>query len=135
MTIANLEVLLRSMSPEYRRGEFVFVDGSALPPEVAVEASVREREGLSAIIARADADRLGLRYDFVGAWITLAVLSSLDSVGLTAAVSSELSKLGIPCNVVAGLHHDHLIVAADRADDALTALRRLTGRPSRPARR
>jgi uncharacterized protein len=130
VSIANLEVLIRSMRPEFRAGEFVFVDGAGLPDDVEVLATVRESEGLSALIARRDADRLGRSYDFVGAWITLTVYSSLESVGLTAAVAGELAAHGISCNVIAGLHHDHLLVSADRADDALTALRRLAGRPS-----
>jgi len=130
VSIANLEVLIRSMRPAFRAGEYVFVDATDLPPDVQVEATVREAEGPSAVISRRDADALGLRYDFVGAWITLTVHSSLESIGLTAAVSCELAKLGIGCNVIAGLHHDHLLVSAGRADDALTALRRLSGRPS-----
>lgn len=130
MAIANLEVLIRSMRPAFRAGEYVFVDATDLAAAVRVEAMVREAEGPSAVISRRDADELGLRYDFVGAWITLTVYSSLDSIGLTAAVSSELATLGISCNVIAGLRHDHLLVSADRADDALTALRRLAGRPS-----
>jgi uncharacterized protein len=130
VSIANLEVLIRSMRPEFRPGEFVFVDGDGLPGDVEVLASVKESEGLSALVSRRDADRLGRSYDFVGAWITLTVYSSLETVGLTAAVAGELAEHGIGCNVIAGLHHDHLLVSADRADDALTALRRLAGRPS-----
>lgn len=130
MAIANLEVLIRSMRPSFEAGEWVFVEASRLSPETPVEATVREPEGTSAVVARHDADRLGVPYDFVGAWITLTVHSSLSSVGLTAAVSTELANLGIACNVIAGLRHDHLLVAADRADDAITALRRLSGRPS-----
>ncbi len=128
--IANLEVLLRSMRPQFRTGEFVFVAAEGLPAEVLTQAAVRENEGMSAVIARADADRLGIHYDFVASWITLTVLSPLDSVGLTAAVATELAELGISCNVIAGLRHDHLLVPSDRADDALSALRRLAGRPS-----
>lgn len=128
--LANLEVLLRSMRPQFRAGEFVFVAADGLPPNVITEASVREAEGMSAVIARADADRLGIHYDFVASWITLTVLSPLDSVGLTAAVAMELAEHDISCNVVAGLRHDHLLVPYDRADDALSALRRLAGRPS-----
>lgn len=130
MAIANLEVLIRSMRPSFEAGEWVFVEASRLSPETPVEATVRESEGTSAVVARRDADRLGVPYDFVGAWITLTVHSSLSSIGLTAAVSTELANLGIACNVIAGLRHDHLLVAADRADDAITALRRLSGRPS-----
>ncbi|MFC3550786.1 hypothetical protein ACFOLC_07110 [Lysobacter cavernae] len=33
-----------------------------------------------------------------------------------------LAEQGIPCNVLTGLYHDHLLVAADRRDEALAAL-------------
>jgi hypothetical protein len=56
------------------------------------------------------------------AWLTLTVQSSLDAVGLTAAVSARLAAIGIPCNVLAGYHHDHLLVPIDRVDDAVRAL-------------
>lgn len=127
--ISNLDVLIRSMRPEIRHGEFVFARVDGLPADVRVESTVREAEGMSGVIARADADRLGLHYDYVAAWITLTVVSPLDGVGLTAAVAGELAELGISCNVIAGLNHDHLLVPIERADDALGALRRLAGRP------
>ena len=57
--------------------------------------------------------------------ITLGVFSALDGVGLTAAVSGALASLGIPCNVVAAYHHDHVFVPEARIDEALTALKRL----------
>lgn len=76
------------------------------------------------------ADRAGLAYDFVAAWITLRVHSALHAVGLTATVSTALAAGGISCNVVAGHHHDHLLVPVDRAHDALLILRELSGRAS-----
>ena len=54
--------------------------------------------------------------------------SALDAVGLTAAVAGALAEAGISCNVLAGAHHDHLLVPVDRADDALVALAQLRDR-------
>ena len=54
--------------------------------------------------------------------------SDLAAVGLTAAFSRALGDAGIACNVIAGVHHDHLIVPAERAGDALAALRALQAR-------
>ena len=53
--------------------------------------------------------------------------SALEAVGLTAEVARVLTDAGIPCNIVAALHHDHLFVPADRAAAALRALRDLSG--------
>ncbi|MGI4896304.1 MAG: ACT domain-containing protein [Janthinobacterium lividum] len=127
MAISDLEQILRSMAPTRRAGEYVFVTTASLPPEVLVEASVRETEGPSFVIARDDADRLAVSYDFVAAWITLTVHSALDAVGLTAAVSTALAAKGIPCNVIAGSRHDHLLVPVDAVDAVFLALQRLTG--------
>ncbi|MBK5110501.1 MAG: ACT domain-containing protein [Thermoleophilia bacterium] len=119
----ELSILLSEMRPEKRPGRFVFVE---LPeegiPGVEMPATVHEPEGVSAVLKEADADRHGLSYDFVAGWITLRVESSLSAVGLTAAVSSCLSEEGISCNVIAGLHHDHLLVPIERVDEAVRAL-------------
>jgi uncharacterized protein len=108
------------LDPVRRPGEFVFA-GSGEP----AEATVREDEGLTVVLRRERADELGLPYDYVAAWITLRVGSTLEQVGLTALFSRALADAGISCNVLAGLHHDHLLVPADRADEAIGVLRRL----------
>jgi ketosteroid isomerase-like protein len=114
----DLPKLLAGMRPQLQPGEYVFVTG-----EVAgAVATIREAEGPSAVVARADADAAGLDYDFVAAWIALTVHSALDAVGLTAELSARLADAGISCNVVAGARHDHLFVPAHRAEDALAAL-------------
>ena len=119
----DLAVLLASMDPVRRAGEYVFVAADGLDG-LEPEATVREAEGLSAVLRRERADALGLDYDYVAAWITLRVHSSLEAVGLTAAVSRALADAGLSCNVIAGLRHDHLLVPADRAEEALRALTR-----------
>lgn len=119
----NLGVLLAAMHPVQRGGEYVYAvwpDGKPLLP--GIEAAVREAEGLAVVLPRAVADREGLAYDFVGAWITLEVHSALEAVGLTAAVSTALADAGISCNMLAGFHHDHLLVPAPDAPRALEAL-------------
>jgi uncharacterized protein len=117
----DLGALLRGARPVLAHPEVVLVTastGSGLP----ALATVSEEEGLTVVLERAEADRLGLAYDWVGAWITLRVHSALDAVGLTAAVSAALADAGISCNILAGRHHDHLIVPADRSVDALAVL-------------
>ena len=46
-------------------------------------------------------------------------------MGLTAAVATALAAEAIPCNVLAGYHHDHLLVPVDRVDAAVACLARL----------
>jgi hypothetical protein len=123
----GLDKLLKEMNPELLAGRFVFVSlPRASDLEVETLATVREPEGLSAVVRQEDADRLGLTYGFVASWITLRVDSALEAVGLTAAVSTSLADAGISCNVIAGLHHDHLLVPADEAERALANLRQLS---------
>lgn len=128
----DLARLLATMAAERLPGSYVFatVPGplADVDADADVLASVRESEGLSVVVAREDADRLGLPYDFVAGWITLRVHSALDAVGLTAAVSVALTEAGISCNVVAGHHHDHVLVPLERTDEALEVLRRVSAR-------
>ncbi len=122
----DLRTLVATMKPFRRDGEFVYVlwpHGKALTGRI--EAAVREAEGLTVVMPRADADTLGVRYDFVAAWITLEVHSALEAVGLTAAVSAALTEAKISCNVLAGFHHDHLLVPVADADRALETLHEL----------
>ena len=121
----DLNALLRGMRPELLPGEWFF--GSVRPGSaVDAAATVREPEGLSVLVDRAEAERLGLDVSSAFRWITLRVHSSLEAVGLTAAVSRVLTEHGISCNVVAGAYHDHLLVPAARADDAMAALAQLS---------
>jgi hypothetical protein len=89
----------------------------------AAEAMVVEGELTTLVLPVEAARRAGLHVTVELAWLTLTVFSSLEAVGLTAAVSAALTEQGIACNVLAGYHHDHLLVPAARADDAIAALR------------
>ncbi|WP_043307213.1 ACT domain-containing protein [Pseudomonas sp. ML96] len=123
----NLGILLSSLSPRLNPGRFVFccVAQSSVVQMAAAIGSFREAEGTTLILAREEAERLGLAYDYVAAWITLEVHSSLAAVGLTAAFAKALAGEGISCNVIAGYHHDHLFVAEADAERALAALQQL----------
>jgi predicted N-acetyltransferase YhbS len=123
----NLQTLLAALHPELRDGEYVYVlwpHGRPLAP--GIEAAVREAEGLTVVLPRAEADSLGLHYDFVAAWITLQVHSELEAIGLTAAVGRALTDAHISCNVLAGFHHDHLLVPVADAARAIEALAELS---------
>ena len=93
-----LDAACERLDPVRRPGEFVFVEGGE-----PAEATVREDEGLTVVLRRERADELGLAYDYVAAWITLRVDSTLEQVGLTALFSRALADAGIGCNALAGL--------------------------------
>ncbi len=123
----NLSRLLASLSPRLNPGRFVFcsVPQPTVVQVAAALGSFREAEGTTLILAREEAERLGLAYDYLAAWITLEAHSSLAAVGLTAAFAKALAGEGISCNVIAGFHHDHLFVAEADAERALARLQRL----------
>ncbi len=119
----NLDVLIASMEPVVRDGRYVFVTvDTATAAMLPAEIVVRETEGVTVVVAQAEADARGLPYDFVAGWITLQVHSALDAVGLTAAFAAALAEHGISANVVAGYYHDHLLVPIDDVDLAVIAL-------------
>lgn len=126
--VGDLDALLARMQPELHPGRYAFVtwpDDVALDPAHLV-ASVRESEGLSAVVPEQVALELSLPIAFTAAWITLAVHSDLAAVGFTAAFSRVLADAGIGCNVLAGVHHDHLFVPVEQAQAAMDALRALS---------
>ncbi|WP_109781921.1 ACT domain-containing protein [Streptomyces sp. CG 926] len=130
MAERDLKRLLSGMRPELLDERYVFttVEGVEVPAGLRPAATVREPEGLTLVLRQEEADAAGLPYDYVAGWITLRVHSALDAVGLTAAFATELGAHGLSCNVIAGYHHDHLFVAADRAQEAVAVLEDLAAR-------
>ena len=125
--IRDLDRLLAGMRPSLQPGRYAFATlpaSHALDPQQVI-ASIREADGVSVVLAEADALALGVPIAFTAAWITLDVHSDLAAIGLTAAFSQALAQAGIGCNVVAGTCHDHLFVAATQAEDAMAVLRAL----------
>ena len=125
--IANLDQLLRSLEPILNGGTWVY---ASLPPGTDWKgleplASMQEDEGITVVVREEVALQQGLPILFCAAWITLTVQSDLQAVGLTAAVSQTLAVAGISCNILAGVHHDHLFVPVDEGPRALGILREL----------
>jgi hypothetical protein len=125
---SDLATLLASLTATARDERYVYVSVSHEDAEaIGAAAVIVEDEDTTLVLPQAEADHLGLSYDYVAAWITLEVYSALHAVGLTAAVSGALSDAGISCNVLAGFHHDHLLVPEDDLDEALRVLEGLAG--------
>ncbi len=128
----NINRLIASMNPQLHEGQYVFVSlkqaqVNEIPRSVPI-FEFKETEGITLILERQTADKLGFDYDFVVAWITLKIHSSLEAVGLTAAFSTELGNHGISCNVVAAYYHDHIFVGEKDADRAVKVLEDLSKR-------
>ena len=126
-----LEKLLQDIEPLLQEEVYVFCSlEESRMQELCTQCLClfREREGWSAILPRKVAEREGLPVGSGFCQITLQVYSSLDAVGLTAAIARELSAAGISANVVAALHHDHVFVPEHRAREALLILRGIGNR-------
>jgi uncharacterized protein len=126
----NLTKLIASMTPVLVEEEYVFCtlktyeykDVASLEPM----STFQEKEGLSIILTKEKADEFNISYSGIFKCITLNVHSSLDAVGLTAAVSTKLTEKSISANVVAAYYHDHIFIAAKDAEQALISLNELT---------
>ncbi len=127
--VTELDELLRSMEPQLLESEFVFctvpgplVDYVSLNPV----ATFLEAEGLTLVLEKDVAQNAGLQFEGSFCQITLTVHSSLEAVGLTAAVSAKLAAQGISANVIAAYYHDHIFVQSAKAQMALSALKALS---------
>ena len=118
--------MLEGLTVTVRPGRFTVVQADA-PVALGdgVEAVLAEAEATTVVATVEAAERHGWSGEFEAAWLTLDVHSALEAVGLTAAVATALTAEAIPCNVLAGYLHDHLLVPADRAEDAVACLTRL----------
>lgn len=122
----DLEELLSSLTPALLDGEYVFCSFKNAQygdyKELEPLAAFTETEGLTLILLKNHADEHGFSYESVFKCLTLTVYSSLEAVGLTAAVSTKLAEHNISANVIAAYHHDHIFVQAERAIHALRIL-------------
>jgi len=123
--ITDLDQLIRSMHPELTPDTYFFATTAdpARARETAARMVFREAEGLTLIMPRAEAERLGLEHQFPCRMITLNVHSSLDAVGFLARITARLAGLGMGVNPVSAYYHDHLFVPEARAAEALEVLR------------
>lgn len=124
----ELEKILGNLCPVLDKTEYVYVSLESkmpLPSNLTPVGSFAEEEGMTLILAKEQACEAGLSFEGTFHRITLQVYSSLQAVGLTAAIASALSAHTISANVVAGYHHDHLFVPSRDAEAALACLKRL----------
>jgi uncharacterized protein len=124
----NLQKLLHTMQPKLNAGEYVFctIENLQLIDAAKIISFFKEDEGYTIIIQKELADELQFSYAAIFSWIALAVHSSLEAVGLTAAISTALSNNEISCNIVAAYYHDHIFVSTKDSEKAMEILQKLS---------
>ena len=128
----DLATLIRNLRPKMLPATYVFcslqdANYGALAHTNPL-ACFAETEGLTLVMTKENADGEGLAYQGAFRCIGLQVHSSLEAVGLTAAVASELAAHSISANVIAGAFHDHLFVPSRHANQALHLLESMAAR-------
>ena len=131
--IRDLDRLLAEMDPVLSEEAYVFLsvghdEAAEWTARLAPLATFREAEGTTLIVESKSAHAHGFDAAPAMRMITLTVHSSLEAVGLTAAVATCLAQAGISANVVAAYHHDHVFGPEADAEAALKALRQLQQR-------
>ena len=127
----DLRTLLASLSPKLDPEPYVFVGGlEAVPVGITPLTTFREAEGLSLVVAASVWAETGRGASASYARLTMTVHSSLEAVGMTAAMATALTERGISANVVAAYYHDHIFVPWDRRHEAMDAIRALAMRAS-----
>ena len=124
----DLHRLLAGLSPALCEGEFVFVTVSEeawLDRPLPVKGLFYEEEGVTLILLKEVAEQEELSFDGVFRQITCEIHSSLEAVGMTAAMATALTHHGISANVVVAYYHDHIFVPVAKAQDAVSVLRKL----------
>ena len=120
--LSGTQEMLANMRPWLDPETHVFASFAGPPPaglDYRALATFREEEGLSMILPEGAAPGMAMRR------IILRVHSSLSGVGLTATVATALAAEGIPCNMVAAFHHDHVFIPTEHAEKAVEILLRL----------
>jgi len=128
--IADLQVLLASLEPFLVEGEFIYatVPAESLADYLPLKpiGLFFEAEGLTLILTKEAAGQAGIASSPPLRCITMMVHSSLEAVGMTAALATALTREGISANVVAAYYHDHIFVPSEDADRAVAAIRALS---------
>lgn len=124
----NIEILLRSMQSLLSPEEYVFCSlqlQDVKNLDLNSVGTFREKEGLTLILTKKEADRHKLTYSAIFSMITLEVYSSLEAVGFIAAIASRLAQDNISVNPVSAYYHDHLFIPVAHSREAMNLLQEL----------
>ena len=119
----DLQRLLAGLAPELAaRPRAIRSQAADASVQAATIMLFREDEGVTIVVEVDESSDEAL-----WAQITLRIHSSLEAVGMMAAIATALTARDIPCNAVSAYYHDHLFVPWSRRDDAIAALQALSG--------
>ncbi len=120
----DLKKILRNMEPVVVQGEYVFcsIEENQLDYLEQPLLVFRENEGPTVVVTKSVAIQHGFSFDSIWGLISLSIHSNLQSMGLLAAITTQLAKAGISVNAVSAFYHDHLFVPHERITDALSIL-------------
>lgn len=127
----NLTTLLSTMQPVLDTQTYVFITTTqsiASLPLATLDPQLiaQEAEGTTIVTTEALATSHGFKEAvFPCRKISLTIHSSLEAVGLIAAITDRLKDHNISTNVVSGFFHDHIYVSVGRAEDAMKVLEEL----------
>lgn len=127
--IQNLDQLMKSMNPELVEDDFIFCSVSEkqlAALKVKPLMTFKEKEGMTLILHRKDADLSSIDYEGIWTLITLTVHSDLAAVGFLARITSTLAKEGISVNVASAYYHDHLFIPKEKSKEAMKILKKLS---------
>ena len=131
MASSDLSTLLQTLHVKQHEGVWRF---ETIPAEQATWAdliSLRSARDIAMLFMEDEGPTLILKAeedtpeDNRWHWLELAVFSDLHAVGFIAAVAKALASAGVPCNTVAGFHHDHVFVPIGKTSEALAAIEAL----------
>lgn len=122
----DLQRLLAGLSPALApRPRAIRTQAHDAPVPASAIMLFREDEGATVVVEAAGDGTDSAASEPRWAQITLRIHSSLDAVGMMAAIATALAGRAIPCNAVSAYFHDHLFVPWAQREDALEALRQL----------
>ena len=121
----QIEILLENIQPLLSSEEYVFcsIESEDLKNlNLNPIGTFREKEGLTLILNKKEADSHQLAYSAIFSMITLEVHSSLEAVGFIAAIATKLAQHNISVNPVSAYYHDHLFIPVTRSQEAMNLL-------------
>lgn len=125
---SDLLTLIAQMSPSLDDQIWAFVSVNEVSSEYIAKHALgtfRETEGTTLIVPWEKAEEFDVCSEPM-ARITLNIHSSLQAIGLTAAVSQALASEAISANVMAGFYHDHIFVPETAGERAVACLNLLS---------